>query len=162
LLLKFTILYICYRPRNREELFNLRHASARNVIERIFGVVKRRFRILLIAPEYSLDIQARIPAALCAIHNFNRTHDAEDIVPEIDIDNGNPNDHDYVASAAAAVQLDHPSEIRDLIAQQMWEDYVSACNERGLDGDDQSSDEDEWGEENSEGGDDGDDSEDYA
>jgi hypothetical protein len=29
-----------YRPANREELFNLRHASARNVIEQVFGVLK--------------------------------------------------------------------------------------------------------------------------
>ena len=144
----FTILYICYRPRNREELFNLRHASARNIIEHIFGVLKRRFWILLLAPEYSLNIQAQIPAALCAIHNFIHTHDADDIMPEMDLDNGNPNDHDYVASAAAAAQLDHPSEIRDHIAQQMWEDYVRVCNERGLDCDDQLGDKDQSGDEN--------------
>ncbi|KAF7318617.1 DDE Tnp4 domain-containing protein [Mycena chlorophos] len=29
------------RPQTREELFNLRHAQARNVIERIFGVIKK-------------------------------------------------------------------------------------------------------------------------
>jgi len=51
------------RPANKEELFNLHHASARNVIERIFGVLKRHFCILLLAPEYSLDIQAQIPTA---------------------------------------------------------------------------------------------------
>jgi hypothetical protein len=30
------------RPRNKEELFNLRHASLRNVVERIFGIVKKK------------------------------------------------------------------------------------------------------------------------
>ena len=50
----------------KEELFNLHHASARNVIEWIFGMLKHRFRILHLAPEYSIDIQARIPAALAA------------------------------------------------------------------------------------------------
>src|SRR5215471_13726721 len=34
------------RPRNEKELYNLRHASLRNVIERIFGVSKKRFKIL--------------------------------------------------------------------------------------------------------------------
>jgi hypothetical protein len=58
------------RLRNKEELFNLRHAGLRNVIERAFGVMKRQWRILVIPPEYDLDTQAHIPAALCAIHNF--------------------------------------------------------------------------------------------
>ena len=49
------------RPANREELFNLRHASARNVIERIFSVIKRRFHILLLPPKYSIEVQAFIP-----------------------------------------------------------------------------------------------------
>ncbi|KAH6815439.1 hypothetical protein C2S51_020259 [Perilla frutescens var. frutescens] len=35
-------------PRNASELFNLRHASLRNVIERIFGVFKSRFTIFKI------------------------------------------------------------------------------------------------------------------
>lgn len=30
------------RPANREELFNLRHSSARNAVERIFGILKQR------------------------------------------------------------------------------------------------------------------------
>lgn len=59
---------------NREEFFNLHHASARNVIERIFGVLKRRFHILLLPTEYSMDTQVKILAVLCAIHNFIRFH----------------------------------------------------------------------------------------
>ena len=34
------------RPETAKELFNLRHAALRNVIERIFGVVKRKYQIL--------------------------------------------------------------------------------------------------------------------
>ena len=37
------------RPQNKYELFNLRHAQARNIIERIFGVLKNRFQILRLA-----------------------------------------------------------------------------------------------------------------
>jgi hypothetical protein len=58
------------RPANKYKLFNLQHASAHNIIKQIFGVLKGWFWILLIAPEYSLDIQARILTALCVIHNF--------------------------------------------------------------------------------------------
>ena len=40
-----------YRPANKEELYNLRHASARNVVEHIFwSSLKGRFQILLLAP----------------------------------------------------------------------------------------------------------------
>ncbi|KAB2617675.1 hypothetical protein D8674_013544 [Pyrus ussuriensis x Pyrus communis] len=34
-------------PRNHEEYFNMKHSSARNVIERCFGLLKRRWAILL-------------------------------------------------------------------------------------------------------------------
>jgi hypothetical protein len=43
---------------------------AQNVIERIFGVLKRRFRILIVPPELDMHWQARLPAALVAIYNF--------------------------------------------------------------------------------------------
>lgn len=66
------------RPANKEELFNLRHASARNAVERIFGVLKRRFRILSIPPEYNLQVQATVPVALAAIHNFIQYHSDSD------------------------------------------------------------------------------------
>ncbi|KAG6497403.1 hypothetical protein ZIOFF_045302 [Zingiber officinale] len=38
--------YSCNPPRNARELFNLRHSSLRNAIERAFGVVKKRFAII--------------------------------------------------------------------------------------------------------------------
>ena len=40
-------------PQNQNELFNLRHASLRNVIERIFGIFKSRFLIFKSAPPFS-------------------------------------------------------------------------------------------------------------
>uniref|UniRef100_A0A803L0F1 DDE Tnp4 domain-containing protein n=1 Tax=Chenopodium quinoa TaxID=63459 RepID=A0A803L0F1_CHEQI len=33
-------------PENERELFNLRHSSLRMVVERAFGVLKKRFRVL--------------------------------------------------------------------------------------------------------------------
>ena len=75
-------------------MFNLQHASARNVIERIFRVLKRHFRILLIAPEYNLEVQAWIPVALSALHNFIHIHDPDEgSVSDID-DNYVSNDAD--------------------------------------------------------------------
>ena len=124
--------YCNLRPQNKEELFNLRHSSARNAIERIFGVLKRRFRILLLAPEYSLEIQARIPAALSNLHNFISIH--------------NPHDQPISNTASNAVQMydeddgdipvvgaqDDVDLCWDRIAQDMWDDYLRVCEERGI------------------------------
>jgi hypothetical protein len=43
------------KPQNAQELFNLRHVSLYNVIERIFGVLKRKFKILSTTAEYSIN-----------------------------------------------------------------------------------------------------------
>lgn len=98
--------------------------------------MKRRFRILLIAPEYNLDIQARLPAALCTIHNFIRIHDPQEPADQHDTDafvfnTGNPRfDNDYIASAEEAAAQDQPSARRDQIAQEMWDDYQRILQER--------------------------------
>ena len=137
-----TCIYINNRPTNKEELFNLRHSSARNVIERIFGVLKRRFRILLLAPEYNLDIQARIPAALCAIHNFIGIHNPdEELIHAGDENDENGDDNapfDNHGAQAAGAGFDGPSVRRDNIAQAMWDDYLAVRLERGIDSDDES------------------------
>ena len=69
---------IHHSPQDAEELFNLRHAQARNVVERILGVLKRRFVLLEASPEYPFDMQARFIPALGAVHNFLRIHDPSD------------------------------------------------------------------------------------
>lgn len=128
---------------NKEELFNLRHASARNVIERIFGVLKRRFRILLISPEYGMEIQARVPAALCAIHNFILTHDpGEGPLPQAAIINDNPANQGqpHLDSTNSEPELEggnvdayaNSNTFRDHIATQMWEDYERYIHEHNL------------------------------
>jgi hypothetical protein len=68
-----------FSPVNKEELFNLRHAQARNVIERIFGVLKKRWDILNRPAQYSMAVQAQIPPGLAAVHNFIGDHDDTDI-----------------------------------------------------------------------------------
>ncbi|KIM73396.1 hypothetical protein PILCRDRAFT_81155 [Piloderma croceum F 1598] len=59
-----------FSPVNTEELFNLPHMMAQNVIEQIFGVLKRCFHILVCPPEVDMVWQAILPAVLVAIHNF--------------------------------------------------------------------------------------------
>jgi len=59
-------------------LFNYRHSSLRNVIERAFGVLKARFPILKSIPNYPLRRQRQIPLACCTLHNFIRMEDRAD------------------------------------------------------------------------------------
>ena len=62
-----------------EELFNLCHASACNVIEWIFRILKCQFQILYLPPEYDMSVQSHIPAALVALHNFIHHYNPEEI-----------------------------------------------------------------------------------
>jgi hypothetical protein len=141
---------LVFRPVNKEELFNLHHASARNVIERIFSVLMRRFRILLISPEYKMQIQARVPAALCAIHNFIRAHDPHEgplphaaTIDDNPINQGLPNNTYTGKNEGAGVDTGayaSSNVFRECIATQMWEDYKRYIQEHGLAEDDYLSD----------------------
>ncbi|KAJ6447985.1 hypothetical protein C8R45DRAFT_769416, partial [Mycena sanguinolenta] len=44
-----------------------------------FGVIKHRWTILVHAPHYNMETQARIPSALVALHNFILEHDESDL-----------------------------------------------------------------------------------
>ncbi|XP_077228386.1 uncharacterized protein LOC143861336 [Tasmannia lanceolata] len=74
-------------PHTTKQLFNHRHSSARYIIERAFGVLKKRFPILTTEPMYSLEKQVDIVIACCCIHNFIRGVMPEDpYVVEVDSD----------------------------------------------------------------------------
>lgn len=127
-----------FRPANRKELFNLRHAQARNVVERIFGVIKGRWEILTRPPEYDMDVQARVLPALAALHNFILKHDVEEREDVLDTDLEDPNpgtrggDFGTLADGATTTQEKTRSELRrDTIAQEMWESYQELLQDRG-------------------------------
>jgi hypothetical protein len=113
-----------YSPIDKEELFNLRHASARNVIERMFGVLKERFTILQLAPGYNKEIQARIPVALGAIQNFICQYDPDELATFEGFDPcSGPNVEELAEGPITQLQSDRGSAKRDEIASAMWEQY---------------------------------------
>ncbi|CAH9095761.1 unnamed protein product [Cuscuta epithymum] len=59
-------------PENERELFHLRHASLRNVVERIFGIFKSQFAIFKSAPPFPFKMQAKLVLACAGVHNFLR------------------------------------------------------------------------------------------
>ncbi|KAL3728828.1 hypothetical protein ACJRO7_033415 [Eucalyptus globulus] len=66
------------RPRTAKELFNHKHSSLRNVIERSFGALKNRFSILRHMPSFSIRKQAYVVIACCTLHNYIRDQDKMD------------------------------------------------------------------------------------
>lgn len=58
------------RPQNSKELFNHHHALLRNHVERILGVLKKRFPILKVATFHTLENQVKIPIAASIFHNL--------------------------------------------------------------------------------------------
>jgi hypothetical protein len=63
------------KPATKKELYNLRHATLRNIVERIFGCMKRKFPVLQSAPEIELTKQVHLVYALCSMWNFIRLHE---------------------------------------------------------------------------------------
>jgi hypothetical protein len=121
------------KPENAKELFNLRHASKRNVIERIFGVVKRKYTILRTPSEYSMDTQTRIILACCTIHNFVRSIEgatADQYLatePTVVISNIQPAVVFPDSSNPSSKKMD---KFRDELAEKMWRQYQGYITER--------------------------------
>ncbi len=131
-------------PQNSKELFNLRHATARNIAERILGVMKREYPLTTQTPEYDPDTQAKLVCAMGALFNFIRSspdgisihstrqgrrrtfQTVEGAIVEVDEDDdGMPIElgelHGYVSPA----EKERADERRDRIAAAMWEDYLA-------------------------------------
>jgi hypothetical protein len=107
----------------------------RNVVERIIGVLKKRFRIIAEANDYPMEMQAKLMPALCALHNFIRIYDpADDMdITEEEIESAvsqeQPASGTYHSGIAAA-ETARAAERRDQIAQQMWASYCAVLEHR--------------------------------
>lgn len=66
------------RPQNAKELFNLRHSSKRNIIERTFGILKKRFPILVTMPSYPYKVQVNLILCCFIVHNFIKIEKGEE------------------------------------------------------------------------------------
>jgi hypothetical protein len=118
------------RPTTYKELFNLRHSSLRNVIERRFGVIKRRFPILKFGCEYSLSTQIKLFPALGLLNNYMDAF-GEDDTTEEDVESEQGTEHD----AETIAQSEDGKEgiaLRDRIAREMWVDYQDYVFNGGL------------------------------
>ena len=109
------------------ELFNHRHSSLRNAIERTFGILKQHFPILRHATSYDIMTQSYIVLACCILHNFITIEDGlplEEAIEEED-------DHDGIevplleTYGLSQEDRNEWAQFREDIASRMWEDYRS-------------------------------------
>ena len=122
---------------NEEDIFNLRHASLRYVIERSFGVVKQRFPILNSMRKYPFDVQIDIVYACTALHNFIGVHqsipDLYDAIDESSVDGSDADDTgDDNGRNTDESSNRNLKQWRDDIAIAMWNDYLIYINNAGL------------------------------
>ena len=113
-------------PANKRELFNLRHSSLRNVVERLFGVVKRRFPILVKMSPYPFDFQCDLVQCCFLLHNFVRINQ---LYEDEFYENGGDEANDILEDENDDEEEDGPvmnalKAWRNGIADAMWEQYL--------------------------------------
>lgn len=124
------------QPQNAKELFNLRHSSLRNVVERTIGVLKRRWAYLRHPTFHDVQTQSKIVMACCALHNFIKFVDPDDDDISCSSSDSDSSDNDEedndpeggdVSNYENLVIASSPqwTFFRDQIAAQMWTDYVN-------------------------------------
>ncbi|XP_066376448.1 protein ALP1-like isoform X2 [Miscanthus floridulus] len=70
-------------PTNPKELYNLRHSSLRVTVERAFGALKNRFRIIdTNKPFHRLRTQIKLVLACCIMHNWILSFGVDEVIPE--------------------------------------------------------------------------------
>lgn len=116
-------------PRNAKELFNHRHSCLRNVIQRSFNVLKTRFPILKLAPQYAFHIQRDIVIAACVLHNYIRREERDDwlfttVDGEAEEELHYFNDQ-FDMQLTSSMQEQIASSLRESIATAMWNDFIN-------------------------------------
>jgi hypothetical protein len=112
---------------------------ARNVIERIFGIIKRRFSLMVASPEYSEEKQAKFIPALCVLHNFISLYE-QDIEDPTNAQqplgtggSGQAPPTNLSRPVWVSVQEERIASVRrDRIADEMWADYQLHLTKRGV------------------------------
>jgi hypothetical protein len=96
----------------------------RNAIERIFGVVKRKFKILGQVAEYSIDTQVDLVLAITGLYNFIRQHeDIEEELIEANLESEEDITQELSSSEIRGTGSVYMNKKREAIATAMWEDY---------------------------------------
>lgn len=119
------------QPQSAEEYFNMKHARARNVIERCFGLLKGRWAILRSPSFFPIRTQGRIVMACCLLHNLIMRYmsgvveDEEELLNEDNDTDEDENEDDEVEFITAIGTSNHWTGFRNTLAQDMFNAWRS-------------------------------------
>ncbi|XP_039119008.1 uncharacterized protein LOC120255179 [Dioscorea cayenensis subsp. rotundata] len=117
-------------PQSKEELFNYKHSSARNVIERCFGLLKMRWAILRDRSWYPVKTHCRIISACALLHNHIRREMALDpLEAELDESYADFEPFSNVQSIQYIEASNAWTTFRDNLAQEMWNEWQASRNQ---------------------------------
>ncbi|CAL1397152.1 unnamed protein product [Linum trigynum] len=110
------------RPRSPEEIFNMRHSTARNGVERAFGILKMRWAILRETTWFSTKMVTKIVNACYLLHNFIRGENGADVFERLYVDEDPDEetedvDEDLILHIQPTVEW---SDFRQNLAQELW------------------------------------------
>jgi hypothetical protein len=114
------------RPQNPRELFNLRHSSLRVTVERAFGALKNRFRILDNKPFHPYKTQVKLVLACCILHNWILRYGHDGHIPREE--DWQPNPTDETAPNDVVDDNQTWATKRDSWADQMWQSRQGVRN----------------------------------
>ncbi|WOH15039.1 hypothetical protein DCAR_0934572 [Daucus carota subsp. sativus] len=124
------------QPHTAEEYFNLKHARARNVIERCFGLLKGRWGILRSPSWFSLQTHGRIVLACALLHNLvkrymsPRSFNDNKLYEEVDSDDDEGDEGDQAEYIHTIVVTDPWTNFRNQMAQNMFNEWRATHNRR--------------------------------
>ena len=113
-----------HQPTTPKEFFNVKHSSARNVIERCFGILKARWGILKDNSYYPVELKVKVIMACCLLHNFIRQEMPIDPFENISCSNETEDtDHQEENNITSVGTSNEWTEFRNNLALRMFDDW---------------------------------------
>ncbi|XP_073137557.1 uncharacterized protein [Henckelia pumila] len=107
-------------PENYKDLYNWRHAQARNLIERAFGLLKKRWVILRSPCFYPTAVQNQIILACILLHNFIISQMPDYPLEELDKEYSIVPDESQVGLITTVQSSELWDDWREQLALSMW------------------------------------------
>ena len=106
---------------------NARHAQLQNVVEHIFGVVQKCFKMMWCEAQFPIAYQSKAVLVMLALHNFIQANDPSDLNEEAAEDFPDPDGTEFAAGSntrQTAAEMQQANLERHVIEEEMWNNYI--------------------------------------